>query len=99
MNGVCKCDSLWHHVWLLTIDAIVIDITGDQFVDKLVSSIEIKAVHVGIEGVIHRLFNLRRQPEKNTVFIDTNDFTGFGGHPSPRQQILMEVYEIICRYL
>ena len=99
MNGKCKYDAKWHHVWLLTKDEIVIDITGDQFINKLVSPKEVKEVHVGIEGKIHRIFDLERKPEKNTVFTDPNKFTDFGGRPNKRQKTLMEVYEIICQYL
>lgn len=99
MNGTCKKDVSWHHVWLLTNDDIVIDITGDQFIDKLVSDKDVEAVHVGNEGTIHKIFILNRIPQANTTFTDENEFTGFDKHPSVRQARLLEVYEIVRQYL
>ena len=38
VNGTCRKDSQWHHVWLETENGIVIDITGDQFIGRLVTA-------------------------------------------------------------
>lgn len=99
VNGVYRYDETRRHVWLLTKDGIVIDITGDQFANNLVSSQDVEIVHVGSEGTIHKLFSLERELQQNTIFNDENEYTGFGGRPNPRQQRLQDVYEIICRYL
>lgn len=37
-----------------TENGIVIDITGDQFIGRLVTETEVKAVHVGGEGTVHK---------------------------------------------
>lgn len=56
VNGTCKTDMTWHHAWLLTDDGIAIDITGDQFIGRLVSAGEILPTYVGSENKIHMLF-------------------------------------------
>ncbi len=99
MRGTYENDASRHHVWLLTYDGIVIDITGDQFKDKLLPAEQIQTVHVGTEGSLHRIFCMDRERWENTRFTDVNEFTGFEGRPSPRQQTLMDVYDIICLYL
>lgn len=35
INGINKYDSSWHHVWLVTTEGVIVDITGDQFVGKM----------------------------------------------------------------
>lgn len=99
MRGTYENDASRHHVWLLTYDGIVIDITGDQFKDKLLPAEQIQTVHVGTEGSLHRIFCMDRERWENTRFTDVNEFTGFEGRSSPRQQTLMDVYDIICLYL
>ena len=99
INGTHKNDSSWHHVWLITNDKIVIDITGDQFIGKLVSKGEVSPIHVGSENKVHRLFCSNRVCEPNTNFTDAKQFTGFGGTPSRRQKYLKIIYAIICRYI
>ena len=99
VNGICRKDSQWHHVWLETDDGIVIDITTEQFIGKLVAEDEAEAVHVGGEGTVHRLFCVDRVIEKRTIFTDPNEFTDFGGRPNPYQKRLIELDEIIREYL
>lgn len=99
INGVNKYDTAWHHVWLLTNDGILIDITEDQFVDRLVSVDDIDPVHVGKEGIVHGIFSFKRKYEPNTKFVNPNDYTGFGGVPSPRQVALIKLNNIIRQYL
>lgn len=70
INGTCRDDSQWHHVWLITEDGTVIDITGDQFIGRLVTEEDIEAVHVGEEGTVHKLFCVNRVPERTTIFIE-----------------------------
>lgn len=99
INGVCKMDEQWHHVWLVAEDGIVIDITSDQFINRLVSENEVNPVHVGSENIIHKLFCVNRTSEINTIFTDPNQFTDFDGQPNIRQKKLIKVYEIISKYL
>ena len=99
VNGTCRKDSHWHHVWLETEDGIVIDITGDQFIGRLVTAKEVEAVHVGQEGTVHKIFCVNRVLEITTIFTDPNEYTDFGGRPSAYQQRLIDVYEIVRSYL
>lgn len=99
INGTCKADISWHHAWLLTDNGIVIDITGDQFIGRLVSAGEISPTYVGPENKIHKLFCLNRYCEQNTNFTDMREYTGFNGAPNRRQSDLYAIYQIICRYL
>lgn len=68
VNVTCRKDSQWHPVWLETEDGIVIDITGDQFIGRLVTAKEVEAVHVGQEGTVHKIFCVNRVPELTTIF-------------------------------
>lgn len=70
INGTHKNAPSWHHVWLITNDRIIIDITGDQFVGTLVSANDVSPIHIGAENKVHRLFCLNRAYEPNTNFID-----------------------------
>lgn len=97
VNGTHKHDPEWHHVWLVTEDRQVIDITGDQFIGKLISEEDVSPVHIGTENIIHRHFCVNRFHEENTKFTDAREFTGFGGMPNPRQRTLIRIYEIISR--
>lgn len=99
VNGVNKYDSSLHHVWLLTNEGIVIDITGDQFIGKIVNEEDVDPVHVGREGVVHKMFCKKRTEEGNTRFIDPRDFSGFGGQPSFRQERLIRLNNAIRKYL
>ncbi len=98
INGININDDDWHHVWLI-VDDIVIDITGDQFVNKILSAKEVSSVHVGEEGRVHKLFGRNKIVEVNTNFMNPNEFYGFNKQPNARQKMLIELYEIICRYL
>lgn len=97
VNGTHKYDHAWHHVWLVTETEIVIDITGDQFIGKLVSGEDVLPVHIGSENIVHRIFCEDRIFEKNTNFTDARAFTGIDGRPNLRQSRLIKIYEIICR--
>ena len=99
VNGAYINDISWRHVWLVTIDSIVIDITGDQFINKLNTINKINPVYVGLEGEIQKKFCIKRQIEENTEFLAANVLTGFKGTPNPRQKVLREVYSIILKYL
>lgn len=99
VNGVCKEDRNWHHVWLETEEGVVIDITSDQFIGRLVTEEETKAVHVGGEGIVHRLFSVNRVIEDQTIFTELDKYTGFGGCPNPYKQRLIELDRIIREYL
>lgn len=100
VNGSFKDGGIWHHVWLLTNDGLVIDITGDQFIGKISQLNENpKRVYVGEEGELQKLFCVNRCNNSNTNFMDKNEFTNFGGQPNARQKTLIEAYEIISQYL
>lgn len=99
INGACKSNMSWHHVWLSTDDGVVIDITGDQFIGELVSADEVSPTHVGSENKVHKLFCRKRYCEQNTNFVDVREFTGFDGSPNKRQRDLYAIYQIICQYL
>lgn len=99
VKGVCSKDSQWNHLWLETENGIVIDITGDQFIGRLVTETEVKAVHVGGEGTVHKIFCKNRELERVERFTDKKEYTGFGGAPSVYQQRLVEVYDILRSYL
>lgn len=99
VNGACTTDMSWHHAWLLTDDGIVIDITGDQFIGKLVSADEVSPTQAGSENKIHKLFCKNRHCEQNTNFTDARVFTGFNGSPNRRQRDLYAIYQIICQCL
>ena len=100
VNGVLKFDETWHHVWLLTEDGTVIDITGDQFIGKISQLNEKpKSVYIGKEGELQKLFCLKKITQANTNFINENEFTCFNKQPNPYQKRLKEIYEIICQYI
>lgn len=100
INCVSKYDESWHHVWLETSDHILIDITGDQFIGKINQlNKNPKAVYVGEEGQIHKIFCINRQIESNTHFVNKSAFTNFNKQPNPRQKKLIQLYEIITQYL
>lgn len=100
VNGSLEFDETWHHVWLLTEDGIVIDITGDQFIGKISELKENpKSVYIGEEGELQKLFCLNKIIQLNTNFIDKNEFTNFNNQPSPYQKRLLEIYEIINEYI
>ena len=100
VNGGFKFDKNWHHVWLLTEDSIVIDITGDQFIGKIPQLNEMpESIYIGKEGEVQKLFCLNRTIQANTNFINENEFTGFNKQPSPYKKRLIEIYEIICQYI
>lgn len=99
VRGTHRTDPFWYHVWLITNDEVVIDITCDQFVGKLVSEKDVAPVYIGPENKVHRIFCLNRLYDSNTNFTDATLFTGFGGMPNRRQHDLMEIYKIIYRYI
>lgn len=99
VNRTCRKDSQWHHVWLKTENGTVIDITGDQFIGRLVIAKEVEAVHVGEEGIVHKIFCVNRVSKITIIFTDQNEYTDFGGRPSVYQQRLIDVYEIVRSYL
>lgn len=98
INGVCKWDSQWHHVWLRTTDGTVIDITADQFAGKQGMPNYIDSVYVGDEGDIQKIFCNERAVEENTEFIGV-DLADTLGVPNKRKNDLFSAYEIICEYL
>ena len=103
-NDCCghTCDLLSQYLLehgIETRQVNVIDITGDQFIGRLVTAKEVEAVHVGEEGTVHKIFCVNRVPEITTIFTDPNEYTDFGGRPSAYQQRLIDVYEIVRSYL
>lgn len=98
INGEHKNDHQWHHVWLQTMDGIVIDITGDQFNEKPNMPNNIQKVHVGKEGNIHSIFCKNRTFEAATEFVGEACLAPFGV-PTRRQRDLLDAYMIIKRYL
>lgn len=95
--GAHKKDSQWHHVWVQTIDGIVVDITGDQFDGKSNMSGNACRVYVGKEGDVHKMFCENRQFEPPTNFKEsTYDSLGI---PNRRESDLIKAYDIIERYL
>lgn len=99
INGVYRHDRSWHHVWLITNNNVIIDITEDQFLGKISSVKTFRNVHVGAEGEVQKQFDQNRRYEENTNFVDPNEFLGFAGQPNVRQRTLIELYRIICQYL
>lgn len=77
------------HVWLLSDDEIVIDITGDQFVDRDELLNFAIPVYVGKEHALHRLFKDRKLRE-NYDFL--ND-------PKPEAKRLKDDYQNIMRHI
>ncbi|WP_435645235.1 hypothetical protein [Butyricicoccus porcorum] len=98
INGEHKNNHQWHHVWLQTMDGIVVDITGDQFNGKTNMPNNIQPVHVGREGSIHGIFCKNRRFEGSTEFVGERCFAPFGV-PNRRQKDLIEAYNIILQYL
>lgn len=100
VNGTCKYDESWHHVWLETNDKTIIDITEDQFIGKIRQlKTNPRPVHVGTPGEIQEIFSVNNYQQETTIFTDENEFTCFGGQPNARQKRLTDLYEIIYRYL
>lgn len=97
VNGVHMKDYQWHHVWIQTMNGIVVDITGDQFNRRPNMPNDVPAVHVGGEGVIHKIFCENRQFEVPMEFAESiNDSLGI---PNRRKQDLLNAYTIIKQYL
>lgn len=99
INGANKYDSNWHHVWLVTTEGVIVDITGDQFIGKILNDGDVDPVHVGREGIVHKIFCIKQEREENTRFVDPRDYTGFDGHPSFRQERLIRLDNAIRKYL
>lgn len=99
INGVNKYDSNWHHVWLVTTEGVIVDITGDQFIGKILNDGDVDPVHVGCEGIVHKIFCIKQEREENTRFVDPRDYTGFDGRPSFRQERLIRLDNAIRKYL
>ena len=99
INGVNKYDSNWHHVWLVTTEGVIVDITGDQFIGKILNDGDVDPVHVGREGIVHKIFCIKQEREENTRFVDPRDYTGFDGRPSFRQERLIRLDNAIRKYL
>ena len=87
------------HVWLELVDEIVIDITEDQFINKLVKADEADIVRIGREGKVQKNFFVKRVKLDQTNFTNPEQFSGFGGQPNAYQKRLIEVNEIIREYL
>ena len=99
INGVNKYDSNWHHVWLVTTEGVIVDITGDQFIGKILNDGDVDPVHVGREGIVHKIFCMKQEREENTRFVDPRDYTGVDGRPSVRQERLITLDNAIRKYL
>ena len=99
VNGRLKGDPSRHHVWLKTLNGLIIDITEDQFSNELLRENEVEIVRVGTEGPVQKMFCFSREEQPNTFFMDRNLFNGFGGTPDVRQKRLIEVYDAIKKYL
>ena len=99
INGVNKYDSSWHHVWLVTTEGVIVDITGDQFVGKILNEDDVDPVHVGREGIVHKIFCMKQEREENTRFVDPRDYSDCGGRPSFRQERLIRLNSAIRKYL
>lgn len=97
INGVHVDDCQWHHVWLQTMDGIVVDITADQFSERKKMPSDIPAVYVGGEGAIHKIFCKNRQIEGPTDF--EKSICDSLGIPNKCKQDLFTAYTIIKRYL
>ena len=97
MNGAYEYDGVRHHMWLVTEDGVVIDITADQFIGEWVSEDEVEEVHVGREGTIHKMFCCDRVSQDNIIFTDVDRYNGFGGCSDARQKRLIDLYNIICQ--
>ena len=69
LRGICSKDSQWYHVCLETENGILIDITGDWFVERMVTEKEVKAVHVGGEGTLIKY--ITEQHRRNRKYIMT----------------------------
>lgn len=78
-----------NHVWLLTSDNILIDITGDQFEDDPIFLNYNKPIWIGSEDNLHKLFKER------TFEYNTN----LNGEPNTRRRTLNIAYKIVTKYL
>lgn len=97
VNGIHRNDFHWHHVWIQTMDGIIVDITGDQFNTRPNMPNDILAVHVGEEGIIHIIFCKNRQFEALMEFAESiYDSLEI---PNKRKQDLLNAYTIIKQYL
>lgn len=76
---------------------IIIDITADRFIGELLSEDKVEAVHVGREGIIHKMFCCDRVSQNNTILTEVDRYNGFGGSPDARQKRLIDLYKIICQ--
>ena len=99
INGESKFNHQRRHVWLVTCDEIVIDITGDQFSGQQGFDRFIEPVVVGNETSTHKVFCRKRYREENTLFLDPQYYNGFGNTPNYRQSKLIEAYAIIKKHL
>ncbi len=97
VNGVHRFDSQWHHVWIQTLDGMVVDITGDQFNRLPNMPSDIPAVYVGEEGIIHKMFCDNKEVENPTDF--TEHIYDSLGIPNVSKQVLNDAYNIIMNYL
>lgn len=79
-----------NHVWLVTTEGVVIDITGDQFRYEPHYKYYSKRVHIGSEDTIHQIFDERRCKELNMHL---------EGKDTKRRKILNQVYKILEKYL
>ena len=94
-----KSDPSRRHVWLKTSCGLIIDITEDQFSNELLRENEVVSVRVGLEGPVQKMFCLSRVEQENTFFMDRELFNGFDGTPDIRQKRLIDVYDVIKKYL
>lgn len=99
INGRLKSNPSRHHVWLITSYGLIIDITEDQFSNELLRENQVVRVRIGAEGPAQKKFCFLREEQENTFFMDRNLFNGFGGTPDVRQKRLIDVYNVIKKYL
>lgn len=95
--GTHRNDFQWNHVWVQTMDDIVVDITGDQFDGKPNMPDDVCRVYVGKEGDVQKMFCENRQFETPTNFKESI-YDSFG-IPNRRKSDLLKAYNIIERYL
>lgn len=91
-SGEIKNDS---HVWLTLEDHYIVDITGDQYKNRLGVMFYDKPIYVGKMDMFHKRFKLNSKP----VEITPNDWTPDWLGEDDLQLKNRKAYEIILKYV
>ena len=84
-------DGIQSHAWLITVNNIIVDITGDQFRSNPTFMNYDKPVYVGAKKRFHRLFRVENRDVRENIGLDA-----LGGMCQSR---LNDLYLKIYKYL